>query len=121
MDVVSSIFGMATKFAEITLGMKYRERKEAGYIGGPMYYIEKGLGQKWLAVFFAIMVIIAYFVIGAIVDTNTMVLSVEEQWGINPVISGIFISLATAIVIFGGIKRLVKCVKSLPLLWEQFI
>ena len=119
---LAAFFGMATKFAEITLGMKYRERKEAGYIGGPMYYIEKGIGQKWLAVFFAIMVIIAYFVIGAIVDTNTMVLSVEEQWGINPVISGIVISLATAIVIFGGIKKIGEvCEKLTPIMGAVYI
>lgn len=118
---LAAFFGMATKFAEISLGMKYRERKESGYIGGPMYYLEKGLGQKWLAIFFAVMVIVAYFVIGAIVDTNTMVLSIKEQWGINPIASGIVIALATGVVIFGGIKKIGEVCEKLTPLWEEFM
>ncbi|MEE0741518.1 MAG: sodium:alanine symporter family protein [Emergencia sp.] len=104
---VAAFFGMATKFAEITLGIHYREKRPDGsYAGGAMYYISKGLKQKWLAVFFSIMVIIAYFVVGAIVDTNTMCLSVQEQFGVNPLYTGIALSVLTAIVILGGIKRI---------------
>lgn len=104
---VSAVFGMATKFAEITLGVNYREKREDGtYAGGAMYYIEKGLGNKFLAKFFAIMVIIAYFVVGAIVDTNSMCLSVNAQFGIPPVVTGIVFSVLTAVVILGGIKRI---------------
>lgn len=104
---VAAFFGMATKFAEITLGIHYREKRPDGsYAGGAMYYISKGLKQKWLAVFFSIMVIIAYFVVGAIVDTNTMCLSVEEQFGIKPLYTGIVLSVLTAVVILGGIKRI---------------
>jgi len=104
---VAAFFGMATKFAEITLGIHYREKKENGeYAGGAMYYIEKGLKQKWLSVFFSIMVIIGYFVVGAIVDTNTICLSVEAQYGIPPIATGIVFSILTAVVILGGIKRI---------------
>lgn len=104
---VAAFFGMATKFSEITLGIHFREKKANGeYAGGAMYYIEKGLHQKWLAVFFSIMVIVAYFVVGAIVDTNTICLSVQAQWGIKPVITGIIFSVLTAVVILGGIKRI---------------
>lgn len=71
-----------------------------------MYYIEKGLHQKWLAIFFSIMVIVAYFVVGALVDTNTICLSVQAQWGVKPVITGIIFSVLTAVVILGGIKRI---------------
>lgn len=71
-----------------------------------MYYISKGLNQKWLGGFFAVMVIIAYFVVGAIVDTNTICLSIEAQFGIKPIITGIVFSILTAIVILGGIKRI---------------
>ena len=71
-----------------------------------MYYIEKGLKQKWMAIFFSVMVIIAYFVVGAIVDTNTICLSVQAQWGIKPIITGIIFSILTAVVILGGIKRI---------------
>ena len=104
---VAAIFGMATKFSEITLGIHFREkRKDGTYAGGAMYYIDKGLHQKWLAVFFAVMVIIAYFVVGAIVDTNSICLSVKAQFGIPPIATGIVFSVLTAIVILGGIKRI---------------
>lgn len=104
---VAAFFGMATKFTEITLGIHFREkRKDGNYAGGPMYYISKGLGQKWLSYFFCIMVIITYFIVGAVVDTNTMALSVKEQFGINPLITGIILSILTAVVVLGGIKRI---------------
>lgn len=104
---VAAFFGMATKCAEITLGIEFREKKADGnYAGGAMYYLSKGLHNKFMAVFFSIMVIIAYFVVGAIVDTNTICKSVESQWGINPLITGIVFSILTGIVILGGITRI---------------
>lgn len=103
----SAFFGMATKFSEIALGIKYREKKADGsFGGGAMYYLEKGMHNKFLSVFFSIMVIITYFIIGAVVDTNSMVLSVQEQWGIEPLYTGIFLAIVTGIVVFGGIKRI---------------
>ncbi|WP_026895243.1 alanine/glycine:cation symporter family protein [Clostridiisalibacter paucivorans] len=104
---VAAIFGMATKFAEVTLGIHFREKRANGaYAGGAMYYIEKGLGKKWLATFFSIMVIISYFIIGAIVDTNTIAMSLQEQWGIKPIITGVVFAILAGIVILGGIKRI---------------
>ncbi|MBA7532161.1 Amino-acid carrier protein AlsT [subsurface metagenome] len=104
---LSAFFGMATKFSEITLGIHFREkRKDGSYGGGAMYYISKGLKQKWMAYFFSIMVIITYFIIGAIVDTNTIALSAQEQWGINPLITGVFLAILVGMVILGGIKRM---------------
>lgn len=119
----AALFGMATKFTEITLGIKYRKKnKDGSYSGGPMYYIENGLNNKWMAVFFSIMVIITYFVVGAIVDTNTIVLSIEEQWGIDPLISGIIFSVLTGIVIFGGIKKIGEvCEKLTPIMGGIYI
>lgn len=104
---VAAFFGMATKFAEVTLGINFREKRPNGeYTGGAMFYIDKGLGQKWMAGFFAVMVIISYFIIGAIVDTHTIVSSVNEQWGIAPIVTGVVFAFLAAIVIFGGIKRI---------------
>jgi len=104
---VAAFFGMTTKFSEIALGIKYREKRPNGnFAGGPMYYITKGLGQKWAGIFFSIMVIITYFVIGAIVDTNSIALSVQEQWGVKPLITGIILAAFTAMVVLGGIKRI---------------
>lgn len=104
---VAAFFGMCTKYAEITLGIKYREKTDDGnYTGGAMYYLDKGLHQKWMAVFFSIMVIIAYFVVGAIVDTNSICLSVETKFGIPTIATGIIFSVLTAVVILGGITRI---------------
>lgn len=104
---ISALFGMATKFAEVTLGIHYREKRENGeFAGGAMYYISKGLKNKWLSVFFSVMVIVAYFIIGAIVDTHTIVSSLNEQWGIAPIVSGIVLAVLAGIVILGGIKRI---------------
>ena len=104
---ISAIVGMATKFSEITLGIYFREKKDDGtYSGGAMYYIEKGLHSKILAGFFAVMVIIAYFVVGAIVDTNSICISVHAQFGIPTIATGIAFSILTAIVILGGITRI---------------
>lgn len=104
---VSAFFGMASKFSEIALGIKYREKKEDGSIaGGAMYYLDKGLHNKFLSYFFCIMVIITYFIMGAVVDTNSIALSVQEQWGVKPIITGVILSALTAVVILGGIKRM---------------
>ena len=120
---LAAFFGMATKFTEISLGIKYREKgKDGTYSGGPMYYIQKGLNSKGLAIFFSIMVIITYFVVGAIVDTNTICLSIEEQWGIKPVISGIIFAILTGIVIFGGIKSIGDvCEKLTPIMGGIYV
>ncbi len=108
---VSALFGMATKFSEITLGIHYRElRPDGSYAGGAMYYLAKGIKNKklgkFLSVFFAVMVIIAYIVVGAIVDTNSMCLSVEAQFGIPPLATGIVLAILAAVVILGGITRI---------------
>ncbi|MDO4720109.1 MAG: sodium:alanine symporter family protein [Peptostreptococcaceae bacterium] len=106
---VSAFFGMATKFSEIALGIKYREKRaDNTYSGGAMYYLDKGMNNKFMAYFFSVMVLITYFIMGAIVDTNSMVLSLEEQWRFKPLISGIALSFLAGIVILGGIKRMGK-------------
>lgn len=104
---LSAFFGMATKFAEIALGLYYREKNERGeYIGGAMFYIYKGLKSKWMAYFFCIMAIFSYMVCGAIVDTNSIVLGIQAQWHVPPLASGIVMAFLTAIVILGGITRI---------------
>ncbi len=105
--LVAALVGMATKFAEIGLGIKYREKMPDGsYAGGPMYYLSRGLHQKWLGVLFAILMIISGFMISAVVDTNTMANAINEQFGLAPVVSGVIFAILTAAVIFGGITRI---------------
>ena len=104
---LSAFFGMATKFAEIVLGIYFREKDARGeYVGGAMYYIYKGLKSKWMAYFFCLMAIFSYMVCGAIVDTNSICLGIQEQWGVAPILSGIVIAVMTAVVILGGVKRI---------------
>lgn len=108
---VSAFFGMMTKFSEIALSMKYRYKNEKGeWQGGPMVFIEKGLGKnfKWLAVLFAIFATFASFGIGSAVQANSTAGALREAFGFNPVIVGIVIALIAAIVIIGGIQRIGK-------------
>lgn len=106
---VSAFFGMCTKYSEIALAMKYRVKDENGvYKGGPMYYIENGLGKnwKWLAVIFAILGGLASFGIGNIAQSNEIAGAMESLIGINPMITGIILAVIVAIVILGGVQRI---------------
>ena len=80
--ILAAFVGMATKFSEIALGIRYRELHEDGSAsGGAMYYLAKGLKQKWLGILFSVLVIPYAFVISAVVDTNTIALSLNDQFG----------------------------------------
>lgn len=105
--ILAALVGMATKFAEITLGIKYRELHPDGTVsGGAMYYLAKGLKQKWLGILFSFLVIPFAFVISAVVDTNTIALTLEDRYSIPTMVTGITICLLVGIVIFGGVKRI---------------
>jgi len=104
---VSAIFGMTTKFGEVVLSINYREKTPDGrFVGGPMYYIEKGLKMKWLALVFAAFGAIAAFGIGNMVQSNSVAASLEVSFGINKMVTGIVLAVLSAIVIIGGIKRI---------------
>lgn len=106
---VSAFFGMCTKYAEIALAMKFRNTDEKGvHKGGPMYYIENGLGKnwKWLAVIFAILGGLASFGIGNIAQTNEIAGAMNGLFGLDPLITGIILAVVVAIVVIGGVKRI---------------
>jgi alanine or glycine:cation symporter, AGCS family len=104
---ITAIVGMATKYAEAILAVKYRIVNERGEMaGGPMYYIERGLGWKWLAVLFALFGAIAAFGIGSTVQSNSVAASVQSSFGIDPWITGIVLTVVTAVVTIGGIKSI---------------
>jgi alanine or glycine:cation symporter, AGCS family len=104
---ITALVGMATKYSEALLAVKYRTVGKRGEMaGGPMYYIEKGLGWKWLAVLFALFGAIAAFGIGSTVQSNSVAAAVESSFGINPWITGSILTVATALVILGGIKNI---------------
>ncbi len=105
--LIAALVGMATKFAEVTLGIKYRELRPDGSVsGGAMYYLAKGLKQKWLGILFSFLVIPYAFVISAVVDTNTIALSVQDQFSVPTWITGLILASLAGIIIFGGIKRI---------------
>ena len=105
--LLAALIGMATKFAEVTLGMQYRELNPDGSTaGGAMYYLAKGLKQKWLGVLFSVLVIPYAFVISAVVDTNSIALALQERWSVPTLVTGIVLAALTAIIIFGGLKRI---------------
>lgn len=104
---VTGLVGMATKFSEALLAVKYREKDEYGTMsGGPMYYITKGLGWKWLGIAFAIFASISAFGIGNMVQSNSVADALESSFNIPFWVTGIVLMVATAAVIIGGIKSI---------------
>lgn len=104
---IMAIFGMATKYAEAVLAVKYRVKDANGQMaGGPMYYLERGLKQKWLAVAFAIFGSIAAFGIGNMVQGNAVSAAAESSFNVPPWVTGIIITVITGLVILGGIKSI---------------
>ena len=104
---VSAFFGMMTKYAEIVLAVKYRQVGPDGtHYGGPMYYIEKGTGHKWLAVLFALLGGIACFGIGNIAQSTEIAGAMESLVGLPPLWTGIILAILTAIVVIGGVQRI---------------
>ncbi|ATG45928.1 putative sodium/alanine symporter (plasmid) [Phaeobacter piscinae] len=106
---MTALVGMATKYSEAVLAVKYREQDDQGnYVGGPMYYIKNGLGQKWawLGFAFALFGAIAAFGIGNGVQANGVAQVLETNFGFNPSITGIVLMVLTGAVILGGITRI---------------
>lgn len=106
---ITAAFGMATKYAEGVLAVKYRLQDEKGEMcGGPMYYIERGLGLKWLGVLFALFGSIAAFGIGNMVQANAVAGNLKESIGLDPVVTGVVLALFTGLVIVGGVRNIGK-------------
>ena len=118
----AAIFGMATKFAEVSLAVLYREKKGKGFVGGPMYYIKNGMGNEKLAKAFAIFSGLAVFGIGNSTQANAIAGVLKENLNINPLITGIILSIIAAIVIVGGINSISKVTEKLvPLMSILYI
>lgn len=106
---VTGLLGMATKYSEAVLAVKYREVDKLGTMsGGPMYYISKGLGLKWLGMLFAIFASIAAFGIGNMVQSNSVADALGEAFGIPFWLTGLVLCIATGLVIVGGIKSIAR-------------
>lgn len=106
---LTGIFGMATKYAEGLLAVKYRVRAKDGHTyGGPMYALERGLNMKWLAILFAVFTALASFGIGCTVQANSIALLASETFGIPTWVVGLFVCILAASVIIGGVKAIAR-------------
>jgi alanine or glycine:cation symporter, AGCS family len=106
---ITALVGMATKYAEALLAVKYRVENSKGQMsGGPMYYLEKGLKQKWLAVLFAIFGSVAAFGIGNMVQSKAVSDALNSSFNVPAWVTGVVLTLLTGLVILGGIKSIGK-------------
>ena len=104
---ITAIFGMTTKFVEVTLGHKYRTKLKDGSIsGGPMYYIEQGLNMKWVAILFAFLMMITAIGSGNMPQINNIALVMNTEFSIPKLFTGLFLGTLLWIIIIGGIKRI---------------
>ena len=113
---LTGVFGIATKYAESLIAVKYRVKTEDGRMqGGAMYALERGLNMKWLGMLFAILAGFASFGIGCATQVNAIATVCRENFGVPAWIVGVVVSILTAIVIFGGIQAIANvCEKLVP-------
>ena len=106
---ITALFGMATKYAEAVLAVKYRIVDKNGEMaGGPMYVLERGLNMKWLGIAFAVFGALAGFGIGNMVQSNSIAQALKATFGITELATGALLTFATAAIILGGIKSIAK-------------
>jgi AGCS family alanine or glycine:cation symporter len=120
---LTGVFGIATKYAEALLAVKYRVKTSDGtMLGGPMYALERGLNMKWLGVLFCVFTMLAAFGIGNTVQANAISQLVKHQFNLNAYVTGALLSVATALVILGGIKSIAKtCQRLVPFMAAFYI
>lgn len=122
---VVAFFGMITKMVEVSLAVHYRTTRDDGtYVGGPMYYIERGLGPKWkpMAMFFAVMMMCGSMGTAVFVQPHTMSVAMDSIFGIPPVVTIITVVIICASVIFGGFTSIGRfCEKITPLMCGLYI
>ncbi len=111
---LTGVFGIATKYSEALLAVKYRIKTASGAMaGGPMYVLERGMKAKWLGVVFAFLTAFAAFGIGNMVQANSISTMVAENFKISPWITGVLMTVLTAVVIIGGIKSIARVCEAL--------
>lgn len=120
---LTGVFGIATKYAEGLLAVKYRVRTPDGNMaGGPMYALERGMGMKWLAVLFALFTVVASFGIGNMVQSNAISLLCYESYGVPHIWSGLLIAICVTLVVIFGVKGIAKvCTTFVPLMAVLYI
>lgn len=111
---ITGVFGMATKYMETAMAVKYREQtKDGRMMGGAFTALELGLHSKWLAVLFAIFGGVAAFGIGCLTQANSISTALKQNFGVDERMAGIVVAILTAIVIIGGVKSITKVTERL--------
>lgn len=105
---VIALLGAANSFIENTLAQLYKIRDKESFVGGPAYYITRGLKCRWMAILFCILTVLTFGFAYNTVQSNTLCSAIENAFGINHIYVGIAITVGTMIVIFGGIQRIAK-------------
>ena len=105
---VIALIGAGSSIIECTLAQIYKVKGEYGFRGGPAYYMEKGLKQRWLGVLFSVLLTISFATVFNSVQANTISLAFKEAFNINTLVTGIFLTAVTMIIIFGGLKRIAR-------------
>jgi len=120
---LTGIFGIATKYAEALLAVKYRVLTPSGdYAGGPMYVLRRGLDAGWLGWIFAALTAVAAFGIGCMVQANSISTMVEEAFGISPWVTGTVLTLSVGVTVIGGIQWIAAvCERLVPLMAAVYI
>ena len=103
---VIALIGSATAFIESTLGQLYKQRQKDSFVGGPAYYIKKGLHCKWMAYLFAVLITITFGLSYNSIQSNTICGAMYEAFGWNPLLVGSILSVVALIIIFGGLQRI---------------
>jgi AGCS family alanine or glycine:cation symporter len=120
---LTGVFGIATKYSEALLSVKYRVNMPNGSMaGGPMYVLERGMNKKWLAVLFAAFTSVTAFGIGNMVQANSISVMVQETFQIPMWITGLVLTILTAVVIIGGIKSIARvCERLVPFMAITYV
>lgn len=105
---VVALVGGATAFVESTLGQLFKRRQSDSFIGGPAYYIERGLRCRWMAVLFAVLMTVSFGLANNAVQSNTICGAMNKAFGFDAVVVGVVLAAMTLIVVFGGIQRIAR-------------
>ena len=105
---IIALVGAATAFIESTLAQLFKQKHKDSFIGGPAYYIQKGLHQRWMAVTFAILITLQFGLSNNSVQASTICGAMEEAFGWSPLWVGIFLALTALSIVFGGIQRIAR-------------
>ncbi|MGL4292600.1 MAG: alanine/glycine:cation symporter family protein [Bacteroidales bacterium] len=103
---IIALLGAVSAFVESTLAQMFKVKGKDSFVGGPAYYIKKGIGKQWMAVLFAICITITFGLIFNSVQSNTIAHAFQESFGFSPLIMGIVLTVLTLLIIFGGIHRI---------------